>query len=147
MPRKRRLPKYPFGRIEINNRDFMMWMLARSCEEVGRHMDRIALAAVNGDIAVVREYPFIERVVLGPSKRPPIPPSVRTEVLAVGLCAACGSTGNLVVDHIMPVVLGGSNERKNLQCLCAPCNMRKRDMHPDEWRKVCGEAALAEVVS
>ena len=51
--------------------------------------------------------------------------SIRSEVLAIGLCAHCGSSESLEVDHIEPVTRGGSNERDNLQALCATCNRKK----------------------
>lgn len=62
---------------------------------------------------------------------------LRAEVLAVGLCAACGSKDELVVDHAVPVVRGGPSARSNLQCLCAPCNRAKGRKTMDEfmeWR-------------
>lgn len=34
------------------------------------------------------------------------------------------------VDHRMPLALKGSNDRRNLQLLCPPCNVRKRAKHP-----------------
>lgn len=37
------------------------------------------------------------------------------------------------VDHIMPLVLGGSNWPDNLQCLCPRCNLSKGAKHPIEW--------------
>lgn len=54
------------------------------------------------------------------------------------LCRRCGSTWahgvRLVVDHIVPVALGGSSDDANLQTLCEPCNQGKaaRPPHPAE---------------
>lgn len=31
----------------------------------------------------------------------------------------------LEIDHVVPRVLGGTNEDTNLQALCSPCNRRK----------------------
>lgn len=50
-----------------------------------------------------------------------------------GVCSACGSQHRLEVDHILPVVLGGSSDPSNLQLLCLPCNRSKGRKHPDEW--------------
>jgi 5-methylcytosine-specific restriction endonuclease McrA len=47
-------------------------------------------------------------------------------------CAYCreklGRHGHL--DHIVPLKLGGSNWPRNLQWLCAPCNLTKRAKDP-----------------
>ena len=41
-------------------------------------------------------------------------------------CASCGvATEPLQIDHIIPVHLGGSDERVNLQRLCIPCHTAK----------------------
>lgn len=40
-------------------------------------------------------------------------------------CQECGTTENLVVDHIIPLARGGSNEIDNLQLLCWHCNSSK----------------------
>jgi 5-methylcytosine-specific restriction endonuclease McrA len=37
-------------------------------------------------------------------------------------CAACGSTGDIHIDHIIPVSRGGTSQRDNLQPLCYWCN-------------------------
>lgn len=58
---------------------------------------------------------------------------IRAEVLAAGKCAACSSTDDLVIDHIIPIALGGSCDRSNLQALCADCNISKGKKHPGEW--------------
>lgn len=40
-------------------------------------------------------------------------------------CRYCHATENLTIDHKHPRSLGGTNEPKNLQTLCAKCNMLK----------------------
>ena len=42
-----------------------------------------------------------------------------------GKCANCGSKDNLTFDHIVPLYRKGENTIKNLQLLCAKCNMEK----------------------
>ena len=41
------------------------------------------------------------------------------------VCVRCGAKEDLTLDHIVPRVYGGTNERSNLQILCLPCNQRK----------------------
>lgn len=40
-------------------------------------------------------------------------------------CRICGTEERLVVDHIIPISRGGSDELDNLQTLCWSCNCRK----------------------
>lgn len=40
-------------------------------------------------------------------------------------CKYCKSTENLTIDHKIAKINGGSNEPKNLQCLCKRCNSMK----------------------
>ena len=49
------------------------------------------------------------------------------EVMASGVCAACGTVCQPSLDHIQPLSRGGMNVKSNLQRLCLPCNSRKRD--------------------
>lgn len=53
-----------------------------------------------------------------------------------GACAycRCSLTGITIhIDHILPRALGGSNERKNLQLTCEPCNLRKNATPPEKF--------------
>ena len=53
-----------------------------------------------------------------------------------GMCASCKVKGKKVkwhLDHVMPLVLGGSHTAGNIQMLCANCNLRKNAKHPLEW--------------
>lgn len=41
------------------------------------------------------------------------------------LCLCCGEAKPLTVDHVVPLVEGGSNDISNIQPLCLDCNLRK----------------------
>lgn len=42
------------------------------------------------------------------------------------------------IDHIVPLVLGGSSDRRNIQLLCPTCNTRKGGKHPIEFAQQNG---------
>ena len=50
-------------------------------------------------------------------------------------CLACGTTSNLTIDHIVPLVKGGSNTIDNKQVLCKRCNDSKGTKTIDYRRK------------
>lgn len=56
-------------------------------------------------------------------------------------CAACacslGGKGHL--DHITPLALGGSNDKRNLQFLCKPCNLRKGARPAEQFMRSLGK--------
>lgn len=57
-----------------------------------------------------------------------IPSDVKVEVYKrdKGCCRLCGSKDNLHYDHILPYSKGGtSTDSKNIQILCAKCNLKK----------------------
>ena len=61
-------------------------------------------------------------------------PGLRESILARdGCCLRCGALGGLVIDHILPVLQGGTNDPDNLQTLCRRCNSLKRGAV--DWRR------------
>jgi len=56
---------------------------------------------------------------LSKSERVGIPASVRKQL--PNQCEVCGGSQNLVTRHKIPLSLGGSNEKENLEVLCKVC--------------------------
>lgn len=42
------------------------------------------------------------------------------------------------IDHVMPLARGGTNDRRNLQLLCPPCNLKKHAKHPIDFAQENG---------
>ncbi len=55
-------------------------------------------------------------------------------------CANCKKRLNsgYHIDHIMPLVLGGTSWPDNLQILCKRCNLSKGGKHPTKWAQEQG---------
>jgi 5-methylcytosine-specific restriction endonuclease McrA len=52
------------------------------------------------------------------------PPGARVLYRDRWTCRQCGAPASHV-DHVMPVLLGGTHDERNLQALCAGCNLAK----------------------
>jgi 5-methylcytosine-specific restriction endonuclease McrA len=59
------------------------------------------------------------------------PKDVR-RILSKG-CFYCGKTGELALDHVIPVARGGVHSVGNLVAACQPCNSSKNDKFITEW--------------
>jgi 5-methylcytosine-specific restriction endonuclease McrA len=57
-----------------------------------------------------------------------------------GACAYCKASvrGGFHVDHIQPISKGGSNWPRNLQILCAKCNLTKKAKDPIDFAQETG---------
>lgn len=49
-------------------------------------------------------------------------------------CIHCGAVGDIHLDHAIPLSRGGSHSIGNIQPMCGPCNMSKKDKLYAEWR-------------
>ena len=52
------------------------------------------------------------------------------------ICLRCGKDGQLTVDHVISLAMGGTNDIGNIQPLCLSCNSQKF-MSVLDWRGVC----------
>lgn len=62
-------------------------------------------------------------------------------VLQKAKCASCHCdiSKSYHVDHITPLSKGGSNDYKNLQLLCPPCNLKKHNKDGIQWANLNGK--------
>jgi 5-methylcytosine-specific restriction endonuclease McrA len=51
-------------------------------------------------------------------------------------CKYCKTKNNLTVDHKIPKIQGGTNDLKNLQCLCLRCNTMKSALSDKQVRSL-----------
>lgn len=61
------------------------------------------------------------------------------------ICLCCGAPPPLTVDHVIPLISGGSNDISNVQPLCGSCNFRKHTKTHD-YRDAGRLAAFLEAV-
>lgn len=51
-------------------------------------------------------------------------------------CKYCKATENLTIDHKVPIIRGGTNEKKNLQVLCFRCNGTKSALSDKDVKRL-----------
>ncbi len=59
--------------------------------------------------------------------------------ISKGLCHYCGqkvSPGELTMDHVVPLSLGGQSTKLNIVPACKSCNTEKKCSSPFDWQKV-----------
>jgi 5-methylcytosine-specific restriction endonuclease McrA len=111
----------------LHAQEFIIWSGGLTLHQVGVRLRRLHQAVLDGDLATVRTYPFVERLVRKPRPRSRISREVRRRIFERdgNHCLDCESHWFLEVDHIIPVVLGGGDDDENLQTLCRTCNKAK----------------------
>lgn len=58
------------------------------------------------------------------------------DIIKKNRCRYCKSNENLTIDHKIPQIMGGYDEKKNLQCLCKDCNTMKSNMSDRQVRSL-----------
>lgn len=48
-------------------------------------------------------------------------------------CAYCGVSGDMQIEHVVPISQGGAHDAKNIVPACLPCNYSKRADDMEEW--------------
>ena len=117
-----------------------------------RHLDRlvpimtiIAKGAVVGALAIADVLIWVmlrtrsDERQIRPTERVSWPKGLKRELMKRqdNTCVYCSYrriARSLDIDHILPVVRGGSNEASNLQVICRPCNQRKGLQTDEEFR-------------
>lgn len=102
------------------NRDYWIaWAQKHKSQRATRERNRRALKSTTGihtlnDIADILEY-------------------------QQGCCAYCGGVLSAYhVDHVVPLIKGGSNTAENLVIACPACNLSKHDLDYQEWMQLKG---------
>jgi 5-methylcytosine-specific restriction endonuclease McrA len=71
--------------------------------------------------------------------------------VGIYFCPCCfGEFGGLEADHIIPIVMGGSDHISNIQPLCASCNQSKGWRDSTDYRDRCspiGKSIIGSLVS
>ena len=57
-------------------------------------------------------------------------------VIKKNRCKYCKTRVNLTLDHKIPIIKGGKDDVKNLQCLCKKCNGMKSSLTDKQIRSL-----------
>lgn len=106
----------------IKNKDHL---LAKCMEWRERNWQRV----LERHSVYCRNRRAAKRASSGAHTRDDIAAILRAQKHRCGYCRTSLSAG-YHVDHIMPLALGGANDRRNLQALCPTCNLRKNSKDP-----------------
>lgn len=117
----------PFAGFDLHTTPFIIHCGMMDARDVGLMVRGIEASLLAGDARTLEEFPFVGRIYRPRAKRAGVSPTVRRFVFARDgrRCRLCGCTERLEIDHIIPVVWGGTDEPENLQVLCKPCNLAK----------------------
>lgn len=100
------------------------------CVALGWDSDRFVRVESIASTADICEA-FLANPYPDATERRPIPRQIRAAVWAMsnGACSYCGCQTNpfddFTVDHVHPVILGGTDDIENLVPACRSCNARK----------------------
>ncbi|MEK7070260.1 MAG: HNH endonuclease [Patescibacteria group bacterium] len=125
-----------FSGQEISDELFIktgIFITARSIQRQLRKLGIIRTFSEAFNISIKKgrkSYAHLRRTIKSKAMRKGIYPKLRYEIFSRDKfkCVLCGNTAaddHLEVDHIKPVVYGGTNEHSNLRTLCAECNKGK----------------------
>ena len=67
--------------------------------------------------------------------------------VAKGICHWCRGSfppAELSMDHIVPVIRGGTSSKGNVVACCKECNNKKKHMLPIEWEEYLAAASPGE---
>lgn len=117
--------QYPNCVIHLDATYFLMATGGLDVGELGNFVRNLIKECQRGNFYYALSFPFITKVEKGYSKRKYIPIQIKRKILSFGKCQNCGRVDNLTVDHIIPLSQSGTDDPKNLQCLCWRCNRQK----------------------
>lgn len=64
-----------------------------------------------------------------------------------GLCAYCGASGKLAMEHRIPISRGGDNSIENILPSCKRCNSRKHTKTENEFRLLLAREAIVTALT